>query len=84
MLATYSDDTLVILIRYMEGDRSGHLLLDEVKSVLSSVVLCSTNVNIEVVFVEAIEDNLDVAYTNRQYLLQGDQKRVVQMSYFGP
>ena len=61
MLATDSDDTLVVLIRYVEGDRSRHLLLHQVKPVLSSVVLCSTDVDIEVVFVEAIEDDLDVA-----------------------
>lgn len=61
MLATYSDDTLVVLIRYVEGDRSRHLLLNEVEPVLGGVVLCSTDVNIEVVFVEAIKDDLDVA-----------------------
>ena len=61
MLATDSDDALMVLIRYMEGDRSRHLLLHQVKSVLSSVVLCSTDIDIEVVFIEAIEDDLDVA-----------------------
>lgn len=61
MLATYSDDTFVVLIWHVEGDRSRHLLLNEVESVLGSVVLCSTNVDIEVVFVEAVENDLDIA-----------------------
>ena len=61
MLATYSDDTLVVLIRYVEGNRSRHFLLNEVESVLGGVVLCSADVDVEVVFVEAIEDDLDVA-----------------------
>ena len=61
MLATYSDNTLMVLIRYVEGDRGRHLLLNEVEPVLGGVVLCSTNVDIEIVFVEAIENDLDVA-----------------------
>lgn len=61
MLATYSNDTLVILIRYVEGDRSRHFLLNEVEAVLGGIVLCSTDVDIEIVFIEAIEDDLDVA-----------------------
>lgn len=61
MLATYSDDTFVVLVWHVEGDRSRHLLLNEVQSVLGSVVLCSTNVDIEVVFVEAVENDLDIA-----------------------
>lgn len=39
MLATYSDDTFVVLVWHVEGDRSRHLLLNEVESVLGSVVL---------------------------------------------
>ena len=61
VLATYSDDTFVVLIGYVEGDRSRHLLLNEVEPVFGGVVLCSTDVDIEIVFVEAIEDDLDVA-----------------------
>ena len=61
MLATDSDDALVVLIRDVERDRSRHLLLNEIKSVLGGIVLCSTDVDIEVVFVEAIENDLDVA-----------------------
>lgn len=61
VLATYSNDTLVVLVRYVEGDRSRHLLLNEVETVFGGVVLCSTDVDVEIILVEAIEDDLDVA-----------------------
>ena len=61
MLATDSDDTLVVLVRDVERDRSRHLLLNEIESVLGGIVLCSTDIDIEVVFIEAIENDLDIA-----------------------
>lgn len=64
VLPTYPNDTLVVLIGYVEGDRSGHLLLNEVEPVFGGVVLRSTNVDIEVVLVEAVEDDLDIAWTS--------------------
>lgn len=62
MLAANTDDSLVVLIGDVEGNRSRHLLLDKIKTALGGFKLVSANVNVEVVLVEAIEDNLNVAY----------------------
>jgi hypothetical protein len=61
MLSTNTNDTLVILIWNMEGDGSRHLLFDEIKAISSSLVLIPTHVNVEIVFIEAVKDDLYVA-----------------------
>lgn len=62
MLTANTDDSLVVLIGDVEGNRSRHLLLDKIKTALGGLKLVSANINVEVVLVEAIEDNLNVAY----------------------
>ena len=61
MLATNSDNTFVVLIGDMERDRSRHFLLNEVETILGRVVLVATNINVEVVLIESIEDDLNIA-----------------------
>jgi hypothetical protein len=61
MLSTDTYNTLVILVRHMERDGSRHFLFDKVKPIFGGLVLAAYNVNVEVVFVEAIKDDLDVA-----------------------
>jgi len=62
MLTANTDDSLVVLIRDVEGNGSRHLLLNKIKTALGRLKLVSANVNVEVVLVEAIEDNLNIAY----------------------
>jgi hypothetical protein len=61
VLSADSDDSLVVLIRHMERDRSRHFLLNKVKTVLRGLILIATDVDVEVVLVEAIEYDLNVA-----------------------
>ena len=71
VLATNTDNTLVVLIGYVEGDGSRHLLLDEGQALLHGVVVGSNDVNIEVILSEALEHNLDVACDIVSSSLQG-------------
>lgn len=61
VLATNADNTFVVLIGDMERDRSRHFLLNEVETILGRVVLIATNINVEVVLIESIEDDLNIA-----------------------
>jgi hypothetical protein len=61
VLATDANDALMVLVRDVEGDRGWHLLLDQVQAILGRLVGRAADVNVEVVFVEAIEDDLRVA-----------------------
>lgn len=61
MLTTNADNSFVVLIGYMERDRRRHFLLHKVETVLCRIVLVAYNVNIEVVLVEAVKDDLNVA-----------------------
>lgn len=61
MLTTDPNNTFVVLIRNVEGYRSRHLLLYKVEAVLRSIVLRATDVDIEIVLVEAVKDDLNVA-----------------------
>ena len=63
MLSANANDALVVLIRYVERYGSWHLLFDQVKAVPSCVILCTTNIDVEVIFIEAVEYDLDVAWT---------------------
>ena len=61
MLATDSNDTLVVLVRNMKRDGSRHFLLHKIKAVFGGVVLSPTYVDVKVVLIEAIEYDLNVA-----------------------
>lgn len=61
VLASDANNALVVLIRYMEGNRSWHFLFNKVEAVLRCLVLAPAYVNAEVVLVEAVEDDLYVA-----------------------
>ncbi len=61
VLSPNANDSLVVLIRYVEGYRSRHLLLDEGQSRLHRLVVRAAYVDVEVVFIEPIEDDLDAA-----------------------
>ena len=60
VLAANSDDPLVVLVWNVKGDRSWHLLLDKIETIFDGIVLSSTHVDVEVVFIEAIKDDLHV------------------------
>lgn len=81
MLTTNADDAFVVLIGYMEGYRSRHLLLHKIKAVLGSFILRPADIDVEIVFIEAIEDDLYIAYATSVFvawtLVEND-------SYFGP
>ena len=61
VLPTDADDALVVLVRHMERDRRGHLLLDKIQAVLGRFVLVSTDIDVEIVLVEAVKDDLNIA-----------------------
>lgn len=61
VLPSNTDDTLVILVRNVERNRRRHLLLDKVKTMFGCLVLGSTNIDVEIVLIETIEENLNVA-----------------------
>lgn len=60
VLATNSDDALVVLVGDVERDGSWHLLFHKFKAISRGVVVLTTNVNVEVVLIESIKDDLDV------------------------
>lgn len=64
VLTADTNDALVVLIGYMEGDRCGHLLLNKIKTIPRGFVLGATDINVEVVFVKPIKDDLDIACNN--------------------
>ena len=61
MLATYANYAFVVLVRNMERYGGWHFLFHKVQSILGSIVLSPTNVDVEVVLIEAVKDDLDVA-----------------------
>lgn len=61
VLATNANDSLVVLVRNVEGNGSGHFLLDKIQAVLGGLILIAAHVDVEVVLVEAIKDDLHVA-----------------------
>ena len=61
MLSANTDDALVVLIWNMERDRSRHLLFNQIQAILDSFVLAAANIDIEIVLVESVEDDLNVA-----------------------
>lgn len=61
VLATNTDDSLMVLVRNMEGNRSRHFLLDKAETLLHRFKTTSHDINVEVVLVKAIEDDLNAA-----------------------
>ena len=61
VLSTDSDDPLVVLVRYMEGNGRRHLLFHQIQAILGRIVLVSAHIDVEVVLVESVKDNLDIA-----------------------
>ena len=61
VLATDTDNALMVLIRDVEGDGSGHLLLHQSQTLLHRGVVVGQDIDVEVVLAEVIEDDLDVA-----------------------
>ena len=81
MLASDTDDAFVVLVRNMKGDGSRHFLFDEVKTVLHGFILPTANVNVEVVLVETVKDDLDIAWRDNQYRLRAE---IAHNTYFDP
>jgi len=61
VLATDTNDTLVVLIRNVERDRGRHFKLYQIQTVLGRLVLGAAHVDVKVVLVPTIKDNLDIA-----------------------
>ena len=61
VLPTNTDNSLVVLVWNMERDGGRHLLLDQAKTLLHRVITGGHNVDVEIVLVEAIEDDLNIA-----------------------
>ena len=61
VLAANANDSLVVLVWNMEGYRSRHLLLDKGQPLFHGLVAPAHDVNVEIVLVEAVEDDLNVA-----------------------
>lgn len=61
VLSTNANYAFMVLVGHMKRDGGRHFLLYELQSILSRIVLGTAYVNVEIVFVEAIENDLDVA-----------------------
>ena len=61
VLPSNTNDTLVVLVRDVERNRRRHLLFDKVQTVFRCLVLRSTNIDVEIVLVEAVKQDLYVA-----------------------
>lgn len=61
VLATNADNSLVVLVGNVERNGRRHFLLDKIQSVLGGLVLVATHIDVEVVFIETIENDLDIA-----------------------
>lgn len=62
MLASDTNDTLVVLVGNMKRDGSRHFLLHKIKAIFGSIILRPTYVDVKVVLIETIEYDLYVAY----------------------
>lgn len=69
VLATNANDALVVLVRHMERDRRRHLLLNQGQTLLHGFIGGSHDVNVKVVFVEAVKDDLHIALKKRKCLV---------------
>lgn len=61
VLSSDANDALVVLVRDMERDGSGHLLLNKGQTLLHRVVAGGHDIDVEVILIEAVEDDLDTA-----------------------
>ena len=61
MLATYANNAFMVLVRNMERYGGWHFLFYKVQAILGSIILSSADVNVEVVLIEAVKDDLNVA-----------------------
>ena len=61
VLTANTDDALVVLVWNVERDRRRHFLFHHAQASLHKLVVDGHNINVEVVLVEAIKDNLNVA-----------------------
>lgn len=64
VLATNTDNALVILIRHVERNRCRHLLFNKSETLLHRVVCRCHDINVEVVLVETIEYDLNIALSH--------------------
>lgn len=69
MLSANANDTLVILIGDMERDGCRHLLFNQGQALLHGFVGGSHDVDIEVVFVEAVKNDLNIACLSVSFML---------------
>jgi hypothetical protein len=83
MLATDTDDSFMVLVRYVERNRSRHFLFDKIQTTLSGFILISTNIDVKVVLVEPIEDDLDVTYS-RSAIFHLSRTGLALETYFVP
>lgn len=60
VLATNANDPFMILVRYVERNRSGHFLFHKSHALLHRVMVRRDNIYVEVILPETIEDDLDV------------------------
>jgi hypothetical protein len=61
VLASNTNDSLVVLIGDVERDRRGHFLLDHAEASLHKVVVDGHDVDVEIVLVEPVKDDLYIA-----------------------
>lgn len=61
VLSTDSDDPLMVLVRYMKGNGRRHFLFHQIQAILRRIVLVSAHIDVEVVLIESVKDNLDIA-----------------------
>ena len=61
VLTTNTDDALVILVGDVEGDGGRHLLLNQGQPLPHGLETRRHDIDVEVVLVEAVEDDLNVA-----------------------
>ena len=61
VLATNADNTLMVLVRNVEGNGCRHLLLHQSQTFLHGGVVVCQDVDVEVVLAEVVENDLDIA-----------------------
>lgn len=62
VLTPNANNSLMVLVRDMEGYGCRHLLLYQGHSLFHRVIRWCNNINVKVVFPEAVEDNLNIAW----------------------
>jgi hypothetical protein len=62
VLPSDANDSLMVLVRNMEGNRCRHLLLNERKSRFHRIIFSGTDIDVKVILVEAVKYNLHATY----------------------